>query len=102
MPFNLVTVVMPDIKTNPAIGAWATFHSLAKVDALQESVGVFYISDTAWIFDTRKALEAFSEVTLLAIRKGIQLYVFPLDIESLRFHALSSPKSEKLEAFLSS
>ena len=66
------------------------------MDDLKALEGVFYINESAWIFDTRTALQVFAEVTYLAIEKGIQLYVFQLDAESLRSQAVSYPKSEKL------
>ena len=102
MSFLLVTAVMPDTRRNPEIVARGVFQSLAKVADLKNSAGVFYISDTTWIFDTTKALREFALVTHLAIQKGIQLHVFRLDTESFQSHMASYPRSTTLEAFLAS
>ena len=64
--------------------------------------GVFYIDDTAWIFDTRKALGEFALVTNRATEQGLQLHSFPLNRETLRSHVASYPKSKRLEGFLAS
>jgi hypothetical protein len=102
MSFMLVIVPMPDMNDFPKKQAWATFHTFAKVDSLKELEGVFYISDTAWLFDTRTALHAFGRVIHQAHESGMQLHSFQLDSATIRSHVASSPQSVKLEEFLDS
>jgi hypothetical protein len=102
MSFILVIVPLPDMNDHPKKQAWAAFHTFAKVDSLKESEGVFYIDDTAWLFDTRKALHALGRVIHQAHESGMQLHSFQLDSATIRSHVASYPPSTKLEAFLAS
>jgi hypothetical protein len=102
MSFILVIVPRPDELTLSLNEAWAVFYTQAKVERLKAMAGVFYIDDTAWIFDTRKALREFALVTHRATEQGIQLHSFPLNRETLRSHVTSYPQSQKLEEFLAS
>jgi hypothetical protein len=102
MPFILVIVPRPDELTLSLNEAWAVFYTQAKVDSLKAMPGVFYLDDTAWIFDTRTALRAFALVTHRATEHGLQLHSFPLNGQTLRSHVASYPKSQKLEEFLAS
>ena len=96
MSFILVIVQ----KKHDEIANWMTFHAVAKLDNLKELAGVFCVDETAWIFDTRRALPEFGLVTHQANDLHIQLYVFQFDGESLRSRVASYPRSEKLEKFL--
>ena len=98
MSFMLVIVQ----KKQDEIANWMTFHAVAKLDNLKELAGVFCIDETAWIFDTRRALPEFGLVTHQANDLHIQLYVFQFDSETLRSHVASYPRSEQLEKFLAS
>jgi hypothetical protein len=102
MSFILVIVPMPDMADFKRKQAWSSFYTFAKVDSLKESEGVFYIDDTAWLFDTRKALPKFALLTHQAHESGMQLHSFQLDSAMLRSQVVSSPKSDDLEAFLAS
>ena len=102
MSFILVIIPRPDELTLSLNEAWAVFYTQAKVESLKATAGVFYIDDTAWIFDTRKALREFALVTHRATEQGLQWHNFPLNRETLRSHVASYPKSQKLEAFLAS
>ena len=102
MSFILVIVPTPDPNVEAKKQAWATFHTFAKVDSLKELEGVFYISDTAWLFDTSRAFDAFGLVTHQAHQSDMQLHSFQLDDAALLSRVASCPRSEKLEAFLAS
>jgi hypothetical protein len=102
MSFILVAVPMPDMDDFKKKQAWSSFHTFAKMDSLKESEGVFYIDDTAWIFDTGKALHAFGRVIHQAHESGMQLHSFQLDSAMIRSHVVSSPQSVEMEEFLAS
>ncbi len=101
MAFMLVILPQPAFDQAAQL-AWAGFHSVAGLGTLAESKGVFCISETAWIFDTKKALQKYAKLVHVADQQRIQLHIFPLDAESVLAHGVSYPQSEKLEAFLSS
>lgn len=102
MAFILVFVQKVNDRTSPLYHAWGLFHTYAKVDALKETAGVFYIDETAWIFDTRTALPELGLMIHQAHEQNMQLHSFQLDSATLRSHVASSPRSEKMEAFLGS
>lgn len=70
------------------------------VDALSHTDGVFCMGESAWIFDTTKAIVPFGLLIAQASEQGLQLYVFHLPDDSFRLHATSYPRSEKLQRFL--
>jgi hypothetical protein len=71
-----------------------------EVDALSQTEGVFCMGESAWIFDTTKAIVPFGLLIAQASERGLQLYVFHLHDDSFRRHATSYPRSEKLQKFL--
>ena len=99
---SFMFVIVPFDTMRPDAQKMAAFYSSGGIQELTQSEGVFPISETAWIFDIRKSLPAFSQVVYAAHRSQVQLYVFQLDDEAARSHVLSYPRSEKLEAFLAS
>jgi hypothetical protein len=102
MPFMLVIVQSPDPYKSVETKAWSSFQGYARLETLKEAEGVFYINDTAWIFDTKKTLPEYGLVIHQANEFHIQLFSFQLERETLRSHLASYPRSEKLEAFLAS
>lgn len=70
------------------------------VDALSHTDGVFGMGESAWIFDTTKAIVPFGLLIAQASERGFQLYVFHLPDDSFRLHVTSYPRSEKLQQFL--
>ena len=102
MSFTLVIVVHPDRQKTMEVATWSSFQAHAKLDSLKKVAGVFYINDTAWIFDTRKSLPEYALVVHKANEFHVQLFSFQFDSESLQSHVVPCPRSEKLEAFLAS
>lgn len=102
MSFILVIVRHPDQDKSADMATWMSFRAYAKLESLKEVAGVFYINDTAWIFDTKTTLPECGLMIHQAKEFHIQLFSFQLEREALRSHLASYPRSEKLEAFLAS
>ncbi|HKO30697.1 MAG TPA: hypothetical protein VJU54_06140 [Nitrospiraceae bacterium] len=100
MAFILVIVQAPQRETPSGVADWMSFHTAAKLESLKELPAVYCLDETAWIFDTRRALAEFGLVTHHATERGIPLHAFQLDNSSLQSYVGSQPISEKLEAFL--
>jgi hypothetical protein len=100
MAFIFVFVVKP-VEKEP-FPRWGGFHLYAKVDALKTTAGVFYIDETAWIFDTRKSLAEFGLLIHQAHEHNIQLHSFQLDSAGIQSRVASSPPSDMLVKFLAS
>lgn len=79
-----------------------TAHPLPEVEGLSITDGVFSMGQSAWIFDTSKAIVPFGLLIAQASERGIQLYVFHLHDDSFRRHATSYPRSLKMQQFLDS
>lgn len=94
MSYAMVIMHRPD---NSGMG-----EAFLKVDDLSDIDGVFCMSESAWIFDTTKAIVPFGLLIAQASDRGLQLYVFHLHDDSFRRHATSYPRSEKLQQFLDS
>ncbi|MEP6935298.1 MAG: hypothetical protein ABI988_15410 [Nitrospirota bacterium] len=100
MSFILVVVQALDRDSPTGVANWMSFHAGAKLESLKELPAVFCLDETAWIFDTRRALAEFGLVKHQATERGIQLHAFQLDNSTLQSYVGSYPASEKLEAFL--
>lgn len=100
MSFMLVIVEIPDLNNHAEVSRWQSFRAYAGLERLRETAGVFCINETAWLFDTRKTLPEYALVVHKASEFHVQLFSFQLESESLQSHLVSSPRSEKLEAFL--
>ncbi|UVT19008.1 MAG: hypothetical protein H8K03_14480 [Nitrospira sp.] len=101
MSFMLVITSLPNRDDHREIEAWANFRGYADMDNLQKVKGVFCFNESAWLFDTRKALAPLGVFIYHANRLSIQLHSLQLDDETIRCR-LASPASAKLEEFLSS
>jgi hypothetical protein len=102
MSFILVIVQHPDQDKSADMATWMSFRAYAKLESLKDVAGVFYINDTAWIFDAKTTLPEYGLVVHQAKEFHIQLFSFQLQSEALRSHVVSSPQSIKLEEFLGS
>ena len=102
MSFILVIVRHPDQEKSADMATWMSFRAHAKLESLKDVAGVFYINDTAWIFDTKTTLPEYGLVVHQAKEFHIQLFSFQLHSAALRSHVVSYPRSEKLEEFLAS
>jgi len=100
MSFILVIVQAPHRNTPTGVADWMSFHAGAKLDSLKELPAVFCLDETAWIFDTRRALAEFGLVMHQATERGIQVHAFQLDNASGQSYVGSHPISERLETFL--
>jgi hypothetical protein len=101
MAFMLViTPLSPQNRSDDV--KWNSFWASGGLDKLSKSEGVFCLGETAWIFDTRTALPQYGRVVHAGDTAQVQLHVFPLDADAALAHGAAYPKSEKLEAFLSS
>jgi hypothetical protein len=102
MSFMLVITSLPNRDDHREIEAWSSFRGYAETDSLKGAKGVFCINESAWLFDTRKALNLLGSVIHHAHRFGIQLHTFQLHGETVRSHVASYPQSAALEVFLGS
>jgi len=102
MSFMLIIVQTPEMSKSAEVATWQSFRAYAELERLGEGAGVFCLNDTAWLFDTRKALPECALVIHQAHKFHVQLFSFQLDSEALRSLAASYPRSKKLEDFLAS
>lgn len=94
MAYAMVVMERP----NPSI----SHEALSEVQGLSNEPGVFCMGESAWIFDTTKAIVRFGLLIAQASERGLQLYVFHLHDNSFRLHATSYPRSQRLQDFLNS
>lgn len=100
MSFMLVITSLPNRDNDREMEAWSSFRGYAETDSLKGAKGVFYLNESAWLFDTRKALHLFGSLVHHAHRFAIQLHTFQLDGETVQFYVASYPQSTALVEFL--
>ena len=99
MAFTSVIVRRPDMM-EPSYQSWGRFHSYAKVEALKDTEGVFYIDETAWLFDTRKSLPVLSRIIHTAHETQMPVIVFELHEKDIHSHIAAFPAIQRLNEFL--
>lgn len=99
MSYALVILERPHNSEQAVIDTKDTFP---EVERLSSTDGVFCMGESAWIFDTSKAIVPFGLLIAQASDRGLQLYVFHLHDDSFRRHVTSYPRSLKLQQFLDS
>lgn len=100
MSFMLVITSLPHRDDPRELEAWSSFRGYAETDSLKGANGVFCLNESAWLFDTRKALNLFGSVVHHAHRFAIQLHTFQLDGDTVRSCVASYPQSPALDEFL--
>ncbi len=99
MSFMLV-IASPSQNNQQDISSWASFCVGAKTESLKKEDGVFYINETAWLFDMQKALPVFSRVIHVANELKCQVHTFQLDDATILSRVVSCPRSSELEAVI--
>jgi len=102
MPFTFLMVPKPDDLPGSDLRKWLEFRHAASITVLQNTDGVFWISDTAWLFDMRKALPAFGRVFHEAAQRDLQLFSVQFEGEDSVSRVWIHPQMNNLTKFLSS